>query len=199
MPTTLPPQLVLASSSPYRRELLERLRLRFDVLAPHIDEAPLPGEAPHELAMRLAQAKAMTVAQLRPGTLVIGSDQVALCAGRILGKPGDFENAVAQLRHMSGRDVTFHTALAVTDGLRVERENVITQCRLRTLDDAAIRRYLWAEEPFDTAGSAKAESLGIALMEHIRSDDPTALIGLPLIALTRVLTRFDLDPLGAGQ
>ncbi len=199
MPHTSLPTLVLASTSPYRRELLERLRLPFVVEAPRVDETPLEGETPHALALRLAQAKARAVAQRMPGALVIGSDQVALCEGQVLGKPGSFEGAMAQLRLMSGREVEFHSALALTDGHRTEIDDVITRCRLRTLDDATIGAYLQAEQPFDTAGSAKAEGLGIALMERIDSDDPTALIGLPLIALTRMLVSFGLDPLKVAR
>lgn len=194
MPTSRP-RLILASTSPYRKELLERLRLPFDTQAPGVDETALPGETPAALALRLAQAKAHAVAARAPGAIVIGSDQVAVCAGRALGKPGDFANALAQLRSMAGQDVAFHSALAVTDGVRTEVADVITHCRLRPLTDAQLTAYLQTETPYDTAGSAKAEALGIALMERIDSDDPTALIGLPLIALTHMLASFGLDPL----
>ncbi|CAM3509260.1 7-methyl-GTP pyrophosphatase [Bordetella sputigena] len=189
------PRLILASTSPYRRELLTRLRLPFDTVAPGVDETPLPGEAPAQLALRLAVAKAAAVAATRPGAIVIGSDQVATVDGKAIGKPGDFERARAQLRTLSGRDVEFHSALAVTDGQRTTRADIVTHCRFRPLSDAAIDNYLRAETPYDTAGSAKAESLGIALMESIRSDDPTAIIGLPLIALTGMLAEFGLNPL----
>ncbi len=195
------PHLILASSSRYRRELLARLRLPFEAISPDVDETPRPGEAPEALALRLSVAKAMAVAATRPGRIVIGSDQVATMDGRPIGKPGDFARAQAQLRALSGQTVEFHSALAVTDGQRVEKANVVTRCRFRTLSAQAIDTYLRAEEPYDTAGSAKAESLGIALMESIQSDDPTAIIGLPLIALTRMLAGFGLDPLeapGAG-
>lgn len=192
------PCLILASTSPYRRELLARLRLPFETRAPGVDETARPGETPPALALRLAQAKAEAVAANAPGALVIGSDQVAVCDGRVLGKPGSHARAVEQLRLMSGRAVAFHSALAVTDGKRTEVADVITRCHLRVLDDAAIDAYLRADQPFDTAGSAKAESLGIALMERIDSDDPTALIGLPLIALTRMLAGFGMDPLRAA-
>lgn len=194
MPTFLP-RLILASTSPYRRELLTRLRLPFDTIAPGVDEAPRPGEQPADLALRLAVAKARAVSATQPGAVVIGSDQVATVDGAPIGKPGDFERARAQLRMLSGREVAFHSALAVTDGQRTTQADVVTHCRFRALPDAAIDAYLHAEAPFDTAGSAKAESLGIALMESIRSDDPTAIIGLPLIALTGMLAQFGLDPL----
>ncbi len=195
-PTGLRP-LILASTSPYRRELLERLRLPFAVVAPGVDETPQPGEAPAALALRLAKSKARAVGRLHPGALVIGSDQVATLGEGVIGKPGDFGRALAQLRAMRGNTVTFYTAVAVDDGERVECATVETRCRLRDVPDRALRAYLAAERPFDTAGSAKAESLGIALMERIESDDPTALIGLPLIALTRLLAGFGLDPLDA--
>jgi len=193
-----PPSLILASSSPYRRELLSRLRLPFSAVSPDVDETPRPGEAPAALALRLSVEKARTVAARHPGAVVIGSDQVATVDGAPIGKPGDFERARAQLARLAGRDVEFHSALAVTDGARVLSQDVVTLCRFRTLSPAAIDAYLRAEQPYDTAGSAKAESLGIALMEHIRSDDPTAIIGLPLIALAGMLRDFGIDPLLAA-
>lgn len=193
--TRTAPALILASTSIYRRELLSRLRLPFVVEPPHVDETPRPGEAPAALALRLALAKARAVSAQHPGALVIGSDQVATLGGEPIGKPGGFEQAHAQLRQLSGQEVAFHSALAVTDGSRDDVRDVITLCRFRTLTDAAITRYLRTERPYDTAGSAKAESLGIALMAEMRSDDPTAIIGLPLIALTDMLTGFGLDPL----
>ncbi|WP_338618452.1 Maf-like protein [Achromobacter sp. E1] len=191
------PSLILASSSRYRKELLSRLRLPFTAISPDVDETPQSGETPEALALRLSVAKAMAVAATNPGSIVIGSDQVATVDGTPIGKPGDFTRAQAQLRALSGRMVEFHSALAVTDGDRVEKADVITRCRFRQLPDHAIDAYLRAEEPYDTAGSAKAESLGIALMESIQSDDPTAIIGLPLIELTRMLATFGLDPLDA--
>jgi len=193
------PRLILASSSPYRRELLSRLRLPFETISPDVDETPRDGESPAALALRLSVDKAMAVASLHPGHIVIGSDQVATIDGEPIGKPGNFERAQTQLRMLAGKTVEFHSALAVTDGQRVEKKDVVTQCRFRPLSDAAIDAYLRAEAPFDTAGSAKAESLGIALMEYIRSDDPTAIIGLPLIALTGMLATFGLDPLTTSQ
>ena len=193
------PRLILASSSPYRRELLSRLRLPFEAISPNVDETPQDGESPAALALRLSVDKAMAIATRQPGCIVIGSDQVATIDGNPIGKPGDFSRAQAQLRMLSGQTVEFHSALAVTDGQRVEKADIVTQCRFRPLSDAAIDAYLRAEAPFDTAGSAKAESLGIALMEYIRSDDPTAIIGLPLIALTSMLATFGLDPLTHAQ
>ncbi|WP_111118723.1 Maf-like protein, partial [Bordetella holmesii] len=190
--------LILASSSRYRRAMLERLRLPFESISPDVDETPQPGETPAAIALRLSVAKAMAVARQHPGSVVIGSDQVATIDGQPIGKPGDFARAQAQLRRLSGQMVEFHSALAVTDGQRTEQTDVITYCKFRPLSDADIDTYLHAEHPYDTAGSAKAESLGIVLMESMRSDDPTAIIGLPLIALTGMLTRFGLPPLGCG-
>lgn len=181
--------LVLGSSSRYRRELLERLRLPFAVAVPETDESPLPGEAPHALALRLALAKAHAVAALHPQAIVIGSDQVADLAGEPLGKPGNHERATAQLRRMSGRTVVFQTAVAVvcSDSGFSEVDIAPVEVRFRPLDDATIERYLRAEQPYDCAGSAKSEGLGIALLDAIVSDDPTALIGLPLIRTCRML------------
>ncbi|HET8704490.1 Maf family nucleotide pyrophosphatase [Castellaniella sp.] len=189
--------LILASSSPYRRALLQRLNLPFSVQSPDIDESPLPGETPLDLSLRLAREKAAAIAARNPGALVIGSDQVAAFQGEPVGKPGSFEAAREQLRRFGGHDVLFHTALCVTDGQRHLLEHVSTECRFLALDDARIEHYLRVEQPYDTAGSAKAECLGVALMERMRSDDPTALIGLPLIALCRMLRAFGLEPLGA--
>ena len=181
--------LVLGSSSRYRRELLERLHLPFAVAAPESDESPLPGEAPHALALRLALAKAHAVAALHPQAIVIGSDQVADLAGEPLGKPGNHERATAQLRRMGGRTVVFQTAVAVvcSDSGFSEVDIAPVEVRFRPLDDATIERYLRAEQPYDCAGSAKSEGLGIALLDAIVSDDPTALIGLPLIRTCRML------------
>ncbi|WP_459617689.1 Maf family nucleotide pyrophosphatase [Bordetella sp. 2513F-2] len=189
------PRLILASSSPYRRELLSRLRLPFTAVSPEIDETPRPGEAPAALALRLSAEKAAAVAASHPGCVVIGSDQVATVDGLPIGKPGSHERAAEQLRMLSGRAVEFHSALAVTDGRRTVSADVVTRCTFRVLTPQAIETYLRAETPYDTAGSAKAEGLGIALMQEIRSDDPTAIIGLPLITLTDMLAGFGLDPL----
>jgi len=187
-----PPQqrpLVLGSTSRYRRELLERLNLPFEVAAPDVNETPLPGETPRDLALRLALAKARAVAQQHPGAVVIGSDQVADLAGEPLGKPGQHERAVQQLRQMRGQTVVFQTAVAVvcaaTGFEQVELAPV--EVRFRALSDEEIERYLRAEQPYDCAGSAKSEGLGIALLDAIHSDDPTALIGLPLIRTCRML------------
>jgi len=187
--------LVLGSTSRYRRELLQRLRLPFEVLAPDVDETPLAGEAPAALAQRLAMAKARAVAAQRPDAIVIGSDQVADLDGEPLGKPGNHERAVAQLRRMSGRTVLFQTALAVVcqaSGFEAS-ELALVRVVFRDLDDATIERYLRAEEPYDCAGSAKSEGLGIALLERIDNDDPTALIGLPLIHTARLLRQAGLQ------
>ncbi|TSE27937.1 Maf family nucleotide pyrophosphatase [Tepidimonas aquatica] len=185
----LPRPLVLASTSPYRRELLARLRLPFDTVAPQVDETPHAGEPPAALARRLAAAKAEAVARQRPHAIVIGSDQVADLDGVALGKPGHHARAVAQLRAMSGRTVRFHTALAVRclDSGYAADDVAVVQVQFRTLDDATIERYLLAERPYDCAGSAKSEGLGIALLDAIVSDDPTALVGLPLIRTARLL------------
>jgi len=181
--------VVLGSTSRYRRELLQRLALPFDVLAPEVDEIPLPGEAPAVLAQRLALAKARAVAALRPEAIVIGSDQVADLNGQPLGKPGTHERAVAQLHQMSGQTVLFQTAVAVVCAASgFERcELAVVRVVFRALDDATIERYLRAEQPYDCAGSAKSEGLGIALLDHIDNDDPTALIGLPPIRTARLL------------
>lgn len=181
-------ELVLGSTSVYRRELLSRLGLRFDVARPDVDETPLPGEAPRSLALRLAEAKALAVARQRPGAWVIGSDQVAELEGQPLGKPGTRERAVAQLEAMSGRSVVFHTAVCVTRAdttPRVELDR--TTVRFRELERGEIERYLDRERPFDCAGSFKSEGLGIALFDAIESTDPTALVGLPLIITARRL------------
>ncbi|HEX8614541.1 MAG TPA: Maf family nucleotide pyrophosphatase [Telluria sp.] len=191
IPTSAAPRLILASSSAYRRELLERLRLPFDVLVPDIDETPLAGELPEATALRLAQAKAAAVAARAPGSVVIGSDQVATLDGIQIGKPGNHANALAQLQTMRGRRVVFHTALCLWDGRSgtAQVENVQTFVTVRDLPDAELDAYLRIEQPYDCAGSAKNEALGIAILERIDSTDPTALTGLPLIALTGMLRR----------
>lgn len=191
-------RLILASSSLYRQDMLKRLALPFTAIAPEVDESPLPGEAPAALAMRLARAKAAAVAQAHPGAVVVGADQVATFDGQAVGKPGDHERAMAQLQMLSGRSVEFHSALCVTDGAREETADVITVCRFRELTREEIEHYLLHERPYDTAGSAKAEGLGIALMDAMHSDDPTAIIGLPLIALSRMLRSFGMNPLLAA-
>ncbi|UZW59173.1 Maf family protein [Lysobacter enzymogenes] len=182
--------LILASTSVYRRELLARLRLDFDVARPETDETPQPGEAPAALAWRLAEAKAAAVAAQRPGAWVIGSDQVAEFDGRPIGKPGGRDQAIAQLSAMSGREVRFCTGVCVLrEGEAGLSELDVTVVRFRELATAEIERYVDAERPFDCAGSFKSEGLGIALFEAIASRDPTALVGLPLIATARLLRR----------
>jgi septum formation protein len=180
---------VLGSTSPYRRTLLERLRIPFTVAAPGVDETPQTGESPKNLALRLALAKAQAVAALHPQAVVIGSDQVADLAGQTLGKPGDHDKAVQQLRQMRGQTVVFQTALAVVCQATGFEQVDLAQVRVvfRDLSDEDIEAYLRAETPYDCAGSAKSEGLGIALLESIDSDDPTALIGLPLIRTARLL------------
>ncbi|PHM21403.1 MAG: septum formation inhibitor Maf [Curvibacter sp. PD_MW3] len=182
-------QLVLGSTSPYRRELLARLRLPFNVASPEVDETPLPNETPHDLACRLALAKARAVAARFPAAVVIGSDQVADLDGQPLGKPGTHERAVAQLRQMRGRVVVFQTAVAVvcTETDFAQTDLAPVRVRFRDLSDAEIEAYLRAETPYDCAGSAKSEGLGITLLESIENDDPTALVGLPLIRTSRLL------------
>jgi septum formation protein len=193
------PQLILASTSRYRRDLLQRLRLPFDVVSPEVDESPLPDEAPSTLALRLARAKADAVAARHPGAIVIGSDQVADLDGQAIGKPLTHERAQQQLRHMSGRAVTFQTAVAVVrrDAGYAEALLAPVRVRFRELDEAHIERYLRTEQPYDCAGSARSEALGIALLASIESDDPTALVGLPLIRTCTLLREAGLDPLGA--
>ncbi len=194
-PTTGQRALVLGSTSRYRRELLQRFGLPFDVVGPHVDETPQPNEATAALAQRLALAKAQAVAAQRPEAIVIGSDQVADLHGQPLGKPGTHERAVAQLRQMSGQTVLFQTAVAVVcaaTGLAA-CELAVVRVVFRDLTDAEIERYLRAEQPYDCAGSAKSEGLGITLLDHIDNDDPTALIGLPLIRTARLLRQAGLQ------
>ncbi len=184
-----PRRLILGSSSRYRRELLQRLRLPFDVHSPDVDETPLPGEAPAALACRLAIAKARAVAALYPDAVVIGSDQVADLNGEPLGKPGNHARAVAQLRQMRGQSVVFQTAVAVACLATGFEQMLLAPVRVqfRDLDNAEIESYLRAEEPYDCAGSAKSEGLGIALLSCIDNDDPSALVGLPLIRTCALL------------
>jgi septum formation protein len=181
------PPLILASTSVYRCELLQRLRIPFEVISPKVDETPLTGESPLDLALRLANAKAVAVAKEHPNAWVIGSDQVADLCGAAIGKPGNFERALAQLQMMRGQTVTFHTALCLMKGNTQTTLNVPTEVTFRKLSDDVLENYLRAEEPYDCAGSAKSEGLGISLLKSIQSDDPTALIGLPLIALSGLL------------
>lgn len=186
MPARLP--LILASTSPFRRELLERLRVDFRTAAPAVDESALPGESPRDLVIRLAEAKARAVGTTQRG-LIIGSDQVATTGQDILGKPGAHARAAAQLAYLSGRRVTFHTGLCLLDSVSgtVALDEVPYHVVFRVLDAARIERYLHAEQPYHCAGSFKSEGLGITLFERMEGDDPTALIGLPLIRLTSML------------
>ena len=181
--------LILGSTSRYRHELLSRLGVPFEAIAPNVDETPRAGEKPADLALRLAIEKARNVAQRHPQAVVIGSDQVADLAGEPLGKPGTHDRAVAQLRRMRGQTVVFQTALAVVcQATGFEHSDIAAvQVVFRDLSDGEIERYLRAEQPYDCAGSAKSEGLGIALLERIDNDDPTALVGLPLIRTCRLI------------
>ncbi len=195
------PALILASTSRYRHELLSRLRLPFTVVAPHTDESALAGETPAALATRLALAKAWAVARIHPNAVVIGSDQVADLDGQALGKPGTHERALDQLRRLSGRQAVFQTAVAVVRAdIGFERvELAAVKVMFGKLSEAQIDRYLHLEQPYDCAGSAKCETLGIALLDRIDSDDPTALVGLPLIRTCKMLRAAGIDPLAAAS
>lgn len=187
MPPT--PKLILASTSRYRRELLARLGLPFEVAAPEVEESPRPGEAAQDTARRLAEAKARAVAPRYPRAIVIGSDQVAVLDGETLGKPGNHANALGQLKAMRSREVVFHTALCVYNAATAQADTRVVPyfVRFRDYTDAQIEHYLQREQPYDCAGSARCEGLGIALIAEMRGSDPNALIGLPLIALTEML------------
>ncbi len=182
-------RLILASSSPYRRDLLTRLRIPFEVIAPEVDETPHPGETPAQLVARLAEEKARKIAADQPRALVIGSDQVAVHNGAIVGKPHSHANAVAQLRAASGRTVTLYTGLALvnSDSGHAQCEVIPYRVSFRSLSDTQIENYLHKEQPYACAGSVKSEGLGIALLERFEGDDPNTLIGLPLIRLVRML------------
>jgi len=187
-------RLVLASTSSYRKELLQRLGVPFEVAAPHADERPLSGEGVSDTALRLAQLKAQSVRAAHRDALIIGSDQVATSGGHILGKPGDHASAVRQLRSVSGKSADFHTAVVLLDAANSSMQSKVVPCRVffRKMDDKRIESYLHREKPYDCAGSAKVEGLGIALIARIETEDPTSLIGLPLIALTEMLERAGL-------
>lgn len=191
------PKIILGSTSPFRRELLQRLQLDFDTAAPDVDESAHDGESAEQLVIRLAEAKARAVGAAHPGALIIGSDQVAVCDGNILGKPGDFERAVAQLQQTSGKAVCFLTGLCLLDTrdnsaqLAVEPFTV----HFRKLSDAQIAAYLKREQPYNCAGSFKSEGLGITLFERLEGDDPNTLIGLPLIRLVDMLMQAGIDVL----
>ncbi len=199
MQTAISRKLILGSTSPYRRELLTRLRVPFEVCSPGVDETPLPGELPLALAVRLALAKAKAVARRFPGCVVIGSDQVADLDGLSLGKPGNHARAVQQLQEMRGKTVVFQTAVAVVcaESGFTAQDVAPVSVQFRTLTDAEIEHYLRAETPYDCAGSAKSEGLGIALLEKIESDDPTALVGLPLIRTAAMLRAAGIPLLGS--
>ncbi len=190
-------QLVLASTSPYRRELLARLGVPFDVAAPDVDETPLPGESPDDTAQRLSVLKASVVAKRFPDALIIGSDQVALLDGQQLGKPGTHENAVEQLQAMRGKTLEFHTALSLLNARtgRTQTANVPIRLVMREYSDAQIEAYLRKDQPYNCCGSARSESLGIALIARYETEDPNALVGLPLIKLVEMLANEGLDVL----
>ncbi len=192
-----PRRLILASTSRYRNTLLQRLGLRFEVAAPGLDEQALLHEAPAETALRLCALKAKFLEKTFPDALIIGSDQVASCGGERLGKPGDHASATRQLRNLSGKSADFHTAVAVLDARSGQAQSQVVPCRVtfRRLDERMIEAYLQREQPYDCAGSAKAEGLGIALIARIETEDPTSLVGLPLIALTGMLGRAGLPVL----
>lgn len=191
------PRLILASTSPYRRELLARLRLPFEALSPGVDETPRVRETPGALAVRLAEEKAHAIAVRHPEAIVIGGDQVAVLDGRVLAKPETHPNAVAQLRAVRGRRVTFLTAVAVERAASGDRRARLVPCEVefRDFPEDAIEPYLRADRPYDCAGSARIESLGIALVARLDGDDPTALVGLPLIALVALLGELGVDVL----
>jgi septum formation protein len=188
--------LILASSSIYRRDLLARLGLPFEAISPEVDECALPNEGVAAMALRLAVAKAAAIAKDHPNAWVIGSDQAADLHGEVIGKPGNFDNALLQLQRMRGQTVFFHTAVCLMRADHSVAMNVTTEVRFRDLPDATLINYLRIEQPYDCAGSAKCEGMGIAMLESIRSDDPTALIGLPLIALSAMLrdAGFEIPP-----
>lgn len=182
-------KLILASSSPYRRELLSRLQLPFEVVSPEVDEAAYSGEAPQATALRLAQVKAQSVATHYADALIIGSDQVAVLGSQILGKPMNYDTACQQLRAASGHTVVFYTAVCLLNASsgKIQTRLVPTHVCFRQLDEATIKRYVEKEQPYNCAGSAKAEALGITLLQRFEGEDPTAVIGLPLIALSDML------------
>ncbi|MBV9344788.1 MAG: septum formation protein Maf [Gammaproteobacteria bacterium] len=188
MPDPTPPRVILASTSPYRRELLARLGVAFEVLAPEVEESPRPQELPVDRALRLAVAKAQAVAQRHPSALVLGSDQVAAAGSEVLDKPGDADRACAQLATLSGARARFHTACALLGpgGIRLTHVDTTT-VHFRTLRAEEIERYVTQDRPFDCAGGFKVEALGVALLESVESEDPTALVGLPLIWVAQAL------------
>jgi septum formation protein len=197
-------QLVLASTSPYRRQLLARLGLPFDQAKPMVDETPLPGESPLALSLRLAKAKAMALAQQYPQAWLIGSDQVAVCKGRLMGKPGTPQAALSQLQWQRGSVTSFHTAVCLFRADTGESQIQIVSTDVHwlaesELGDAQLQRYIDLESPLDCAGAAKSEGLGTVLIQKMDTPDPTALIGLPMVALTKMLRTWGLDPLTSGR
>ncbi|MFZ9176504.1 MAG: Maf family nucleotide pyrophosphatase [Burkholderiaceae bacterium] len=197
-------QLVLASTSPYRRQLLARLGLPFDQAKPMVDETPLPGESPLVLSLRLAKAKAMALAQQYPQAWLIGSDQVAVCKGRLMGKPGTPQAALSQLQWQRGSVTSFHTAVCLFRADTGESQIQIVSTDVHwlaesELSDTQLQRYIDLESPLDCAGAAKSEGLGTVLIQKMDTPDPTALIGLPMVALTKMLRTWGLDPLTSGR
>lgn len=195
------PTLILASSSRYRREVLQKLHLPFESISPSIDETPLHGERPEHTALRLAEGKARKVAENHPNALIIGCDQVATVDGMQIGKPGSHDNAVKQLSMLSGKEVIFHSALCLYDSARDQMQSTIAPyfVKFKILTPTQIETYLRLEQPYDCAGSAKSEGMGIALLEYMRGDDPNALIGLPLIALVNMLQQAGVDVLSVSR
>ncbi|WP_444931303.1 Maf family protein [Microbulbifer sp. SSSA002] len=194
----MPLPLILASSSPYRRSLLQQLGIPFQQDSPHIDETPLAGEDAHALAQRLASEKARALRDRHPEALIIGSDQVASCGGQILGKPENRERAIKQLLACNGEKVVFHTGLSLLNSASGEQLSCVETFTVyfRQLSNAQIERYVELEQPYDCAGSFKVEGLGIALFEKLEGKDINTLVGLPLIRLTAMLNHFAIDPLG---
>ncbi len=189
--------LILASSSRYRREVLQKLHVPFECISPEIDETPLPDESPAQTSLRLAEAKARKVAESHPEALIIGCDQVATVDGLQIGKPGNHENAVKQLTMLSDKEVIFHSALCLLDSSNQHMQSTIVpySVKFKPLSAAQIDTYLRLEQPYDCAGSAKSEGMGIALLDYMRGDDPNALVGLPLIALVNMLQQAGIDVL----
>ncbi|AFZ83770.1 septum formation protein [Candidatus Kinetoplastibacterium blastocrithidii TCC012E] len=185
-------KLILASSSVYRKELLSRLYIPFTIISPDIDENPLQKETPEETALRLSTSKAKHISESNPGFTIIGADQVCSCDGILIGKSGEFNNAKKQLQFMSDKRVFFISAISITNGNKTLSSSVTTECKFKHLSDDKIEHYLQKEKPYDTAGSVKMEKLGITLVEYVKSDDPTAILGLPLIKLTEFLKEFSI-------
>lgn len=195
------PNLILASSSQYRREVLKKLYLPFTCISPEIDETPLVGESPEKTSLRLAEAKARKVAESEPNALIIGCDQVATVDGMQIGKPGNHPNAVKQLTMLSGKEVIFHSAICLYDSSSQSMQSTIVPyyVKFKTLTSLQIETYLRLEQPYDCAGSAKSEGMGITLLEYMRGDDPNALIGLPVIALVNMLQQSGIDVLSVSR